>query len=175
AGLLCATLLARKVRRLPVSITLVNDAETFTERLRLHEYAANKTILWRSIPDVLNGTGVAFVQGSVVAIAPEAKVVTITCDGEERRLTYDLLVYALGSVTDCASVPGVAAHAYSLCPRGPLSAAALREALPALQSAGGRVVVCGAGSTGIETAAELASSSPHLRVSLVTQGEFGTF
>jgi NADH dehydrogenase FAD-containing subunit len=175
AGLLCATRLARKARGLSVSITLVNDAETFTERLRLHEYATNRAILWRSIPDVLKGTDIAFVQGSVVAIAPEAKAVTIACAGEERRLAYDHLVYALGSITDRESVSGVAAHAYTLTPRGPLSAAAMRAALPALQTAGGRVVVCGGGATGIETAAELASSSPRLKVSLVTRGEFGAF
>jgi len=51
----------------------------------------------------------------------------------------------------------------------------LREALPAVNQAGGQLVVCGGGATGIEAAAEFAESYPNLRVKLVTRGEFGQF
>src|SRR5207245_8770383 len=37
------------------------------------------------------------------------------------------------------------------------------------------VVVCGGGATGIETAAEVATAYPHLKVHLVTQGPLGLF
>lgn len=174
AGLLCATRLARKTRGLPINITLVNETDTFTERLRLHEYAANHTIPWRSIPATLAGTGVDFVQSRVAAIDPQRKEIILAGEGGERRLAYDKLIVALGSATERASVPGVAVHAYTLAPRGPLSAEAMRAALPALP-ADARVVVCGAGPTGIETAAELKSSYPQLAVSLVTEGAFGAF
>lgn len=174
AGLLCATRLARKTHDLPISITLVNETDTFTERLRLHEYATNHPIPWRSIPATLAGTGITFIQARVTAISPQRKEISLTGDGGERRLAYDTLIYALGSVTERASVPGVADYAYTLAPRGPLSAESMRAALPQLPL-GARVVVCGAGATGIETAAELASSYPELRVALVTEGAFGAF
>jgi NADH dehydrogenase FAD-containing subunit len=69
----------------------------------------------------------------------------------------------------------VAEHAYTLAPRGPLSAAALRAVLPAVAARGGTVIVCGGGATGIETAAEFARSYPALTVRLVTQDAFGLF
>lgn len=175
AGLLCATRLARKTRDLPVSVTLVNETDTFTERLRLHEYAANHPIPWRSIPATLAGTGITFVQARVMAISPQRKAISLApAEGAERRLTYDTMIYALGSATERASVTGAAEHAYTLAPRGPLSAEAMRAALPQLP-AGARIVVCGAGATGIETTAELASSYLKLRVALVTEGVFGAF
>src|SRR5260370_243243 len=73
-------------------------------------------------------------------------------------------------MTDRHSVPGVAEYAYSLSARGPFSAEALRERLPAIQARGGQVIVCGGGATGIETAAQVASVYPHIKVSLVTHG-----
>jgi hypothetical protein len=47
----------------------------------------------------------------------------------------------LGSLTDRHSVPGVAEYAYSLSAKGPFSAAALRETLPAIGARAGQVVV----------------------------------
>ena len=49
----------------------------------------------------------------------------------------------------------------------------MRAALPAANQAGGQLVVCGGGATGIEAAAEFAESYPNLRVKLVTRGKFG--
>jgi NADH dehydrogenase FAD-containing subunit len=88
---------------------------------------------------------------------------------------YDYLVYALGSLVDRASVPGVDEYAYTLAPRGPLSAQALREALPRVEAASGCVVIVGGGATGIETAAEIAEHYRHLTLHLVTQQIFGIF
>jgi NADH dehydrogenase FAD-containing subunit len=48
----------------------------------------------------------------------------------------------------------------------------LRTVLPALDAGGARVVVCGGGPTGIETAAEFATAYPRLQVRLVTEGAF---
>jgi NADH dehydrogenase FAD-containing subunit len=73
-------------------------------------------------------------------------------------------------MTDRHSVPGVAEYAYSLSAKGPFSASALRERLPEIGARGGQVVVCGGGATGIETAAQVASVYPQIKVSLVTQG-----
>ncbi|HVU67268.1 MAG TPA: FAD-dependent oxidoreductase, partial [Ktedonobacteraceae bacterium] len=87
----------------------------------------------------------------------------------QRELDFDYLVYALGSMTNLNNVPGVKDYAYSLQPRGPRSAVDLRERLADLGAKGGRVVVCGGGATGIETATQVASVYPQLKVSLVTR------
>jgi NADH dehydrogenase FAD-containing subunit len=166
--------LARKRSPSHVSITLVSEADTFTERPRLHQFSTNQTVQWRSIPQLLRGTGVRFVRGRVTGIALDRHEVVV--EDEQKRINaigYEHLVYALGSLTDRTSVPGVAAYAYILAPRGPLSAAALRETLPSVHARGGSVVVCGGGATGIETAAEFAERYSRLRVHLVTQGGLG--
>ena len=175
AGLLFTTRLAGKVAARGVQITLVNESSTFTERLRLHQYATNQAVQWRPIVQTLRGTNVRFVQGSVTAIDTVRHTISIVEEQQTRALGYDYLVYALGSLTDRQRVPGLAEHAYTLSPRGPLSAAALRERLPDLAARDGCVVVCGGGATGIETAAELATAYPRLKVHLVTDGALGHF
>jgi len=176
AGLLFTARLAGKTSAKRVQIMLVNESDRFTERVRLHQFATNQPIAWRSIPDLLRGTGVRFVQETVTDLLPERQEVILTQpQGDGSRLRYDYLIYALGSLTDRGRVPGVDRYAYTLAPRGPLLAATLREALPAVYSKGGRVVVCGGGATGIETAAEVATSYPGLKVQLVTQDALGLF
>jgi NADH dehydrogenase FAD-containing subunit len=176
AGLLFTTRLAGKMgarKNHEVQITLVNDAPGFVERIRLHEYAADPAVRWRPISEIIEGTGVSFVQGRVMAINTTQRAISIETGGEARAIGYDYLVYALGSLTDRSAASGVAERAYALAPSGPLSAEALRARLPEVAAAGGRVVVCGGGATGIETAAELATAYPSLRVRLVTDGALG--
>ncbi len=179
AGLLFTTRLAGKMRKRDAGtqITLVNASSTFTERPRLHQFATNQTIQWRPIEQTLRGTGVRFVQGRVTSIDTVRRTISVEQEhGQEQErhaIAYDYLVYALGSFTDLGRVPGVAEHAYTLVPSGPLSAAALRERLPDLATREGRVVVAGGGATGIETAAELATAYPRLKVRLVTNGALG--
>lgn len=173
AGLLFTTRLAGKVAPRDTQITLINEAPAFTERLRLHQFATNQAIQWRSITRTLRGTNVHFVQGRVTAIDTERHTISVEEGQQTRAIAYDYLVYAPGSLTDRQRVPGVAEHAYTLAPSGPLSAAALRERLPDLAARGGRVLVCGGGATGIETAAEVATAYPRLKVHLVTDGPLG--
>jgi NADH:quinone reductase (non-electrogenic) len=175
SGMIFTTRFAGKVRRQNVQITLVNAADTFVERVRLHEYAANQPIKRRPIVDMLRGTGVRFVHGTVTAIDPERRQVSAQTPTGSQQLTYDYLVYALGSTTDREAVPGVCEYAYTLTPSGPLSAEALRTRLGALNKASGRLVVVGGGATGIEAAAEFADTYPDLRVSLITRGELAAF
>src|SRR5260221_796923 len=169
AGLLFTLRLAGKGARESVQITLVDESDPFTVRPRLHEFATNQRVFQRSFPQILRNTQVQFLQARVTSLDPSQHSVTVQ-DQQQHELAYDYLVYALGSMTDRHSVPGVAEYAYSLSARGPFSAAALRERLPAIQARGGQVVVCGGGATGIETAAQVASVYPHIKVSLVTQG-----
>ena len=175
AGLLFTMRLAGKVARQHVQITLVNESDTFTERPRLHQFATNQVVQWRSIPQMLRQTNVQFIQGRVTSIDPAHHEIVVEDQQQTHQLEYDYLVYALGSETDRKLVPGVAQYAYTLVARGPLSAAALRETLPSIEARGGQIVVAGGGATGIETAAELASAYPHIKVRLVTREPLALF
>jgi NADH:quinone reductase (non-electrogenic) len=169
AGLLFTLRLAGKMPRESVQITLVDASDTFIVRPRLHEFATRQRDFRRTFGEILRKTPVQFLQARVISLDPSQHRVTVQ-DEQEQELTYDYLVYALGSLTDRHGVPGVADYAYSLSASGPFSAAALRETLPAIAERGGQVVVCGGGATGIETAAQVASVYPQIKVSLVTRG-----
>ena len=166
AGMMATARLAHRCRRLPVHITLVNPSEWFVERLRTHQLAAGQELRAHRIPDVLAGTSVTFRPAAATAIDPQRRTVALD-DGA--TLSYDTLVYALGSRTDTASVPGAADHAHVLdAPDG------IRERLAGLTAAGGgTVAVVGNGLTGIETATEIAEQHPSLSVTLLGAGEPG--
>ncbi|MGO8949333.1 MAG: NAD(P)/FAD-dependent oxidoreductase [Ktedonobacterales bacterium] len=170
AGLLFTLRLAGKVARKSVQITLVDEANTFTLRPRLHEFATNQRIFSRPFIEILRKTQVQFLQGRVTSLDPSQHRVTVQDQQQQYELGYDYLIYALGSLTDRQNVPGVEQYAYSLSARGPFSASALRERLPEIGAKGGQVVVCGGGATGIETAAQVASVYPQIKVSLVARG-----
>ncbi|MBN6057701.1 FAD-dependent oxidoreductase, partial [Nonomuraea sp. RK-328] len=165
-GMFSAIRLAHRTRRLDVEITLVNPSSRFVERLRMHQIAAGQELAVHRIPDLLAGTGVAFVQGAATAIDPDARQVTV--DGD-RTLAYDTLVYALGSSTDAGTVPGADLHAFTL--NSPEIAGRFAERLAEVARAGGTVTVCGGGLTGIEAATEIAESHPGLNVTLISLDE----
>ncbi len=175
AELLAAVRLAGKTRKLNVAITLVNASDHFVERPRLHQFAANQTIAPRPLANVLDGTGITLIRGWVSRIDTARKEVIVGTETYTRHIAYDKMIYALGSTIERDSVPGVRDHAFTLTPAGTRSAAELREVLPRLNAANGRVLVAGGGATGIEAAAEFAESYPNLRVQLVTRGTFGMF
>jgi NADH dehydrogenase FAD-containing subunit len=175
AGLLFTMRLTGQVARQNVHIALVNESDTFTERPRLHQFATNQVVQWRSLPQMLRQTNVQFIQGRVTSIDPARHEIVVVDQQHMHHVEYDYLVYALGSVTDRQSVPGVAEYAYTLAASGPLSAAALRETLPSIEARGGQIVVSGGGATGIETAAEVASTYPHIKVRLVTREPLALF
>jgi NADH dehydrogenase len=171
AGLLFTLRLSGKVAHSSVQITLVDEADTFIVRPRLHEFATHQRIFSRPFLQILRKTQVQFVQGRVTSLDPRGRRITILDQHQQQHeLGYDYLAYALGSMTDRQNVPGVAEYAYSLEARGPFSASDLRGRLPEIGARGGQVVVCGAGATGIETAAQVASIYPQIKVSLVTRG-----
>jgi NADH dehydrogenase FAD-containing subunit len=167
--------LAGKVARQHVHITLVNESDTFTERPRLHQFATNQEVPWRSLPQILSRANVEFIQGRVTSLDSTHRKIIVEDQQQIHQLEYDYLVYALGSETDRKTVPGVAQYAYTLAARGPLSAAALRETLPSIEARGGQIVVTGGGATGIETAAEVASAYPHIKVRLITREPLALF
>src|SRR5262249_23050615 len=152
--------LAERTRRLPVQITLVNESEIFVERVRLHQFAANQRVKRRPIVDSLRKTGVHFIRGRVTSLKPMEREIVVQIDSRQERLPYDNLFYALGSTIDSDSVPGVRENACRLTPAGPMSAEALRIALPEVAQQRGRLIIVGAGATGIEAAAEFKGAYP---------------
>ncbi len=90
AGLLFTMRLAGKVARQNVHISLVNEADTFTERLRLH-FATNQAVQWRSIPQMLHKTSVQFIQGRVTSIDAEQHQVVIMDQQQTHQQAYDYL------------------------------------------------------------------------------------
>jgi NADH dehydrogenase FAD-containing subunit len=82
-------------------------------------------------------------------------------------------VYALGSVADVATVPGVDEFAYTL--NSAHDAAVLANQLDRLDAdPKGTVVVAGGGLTGVESAAEIAEQHPELDVVLVSRSTPGS-
>ncbi|MEU5881441.1 FAD-dependent oxidoreductase [Spirillospora sp. NPDC047279] len=167
-GMLAAIRLARRTRRTGARITLVNPSSRFVERLRMHQIAAGQELADHQIPDILDGTGITFVQGAATAIDPEARRVTVDGAG---TLEYDTLVYALGSATDTGKVPGAGENAFTL--NGPEAAGRFAARLAEVAAAGGTVTVAGGGLTGIEAATEIAESRPGLNVTLISLDEPG--
>ena len=107
AGLLFTMRLAGKVARQHVQIALVNESDTFTERPRLHQFATNQAVQWRSLPQMLRRTPVQFIQERVASIDPAQHEIVLMHQQQMHHMEYDYLIYALGSETDRQTVPGV--------------------------------------------------------------------
>jgi NADH dehydrogenase len=169
-GMLAALGTAKRAKG-RVHVTLVNPWESFTERLRMHQIATGQQLAEHRIADLVAGTGIDFVPGWVTRIDTAARTVTVsTVDDSRVSLTYDTLVYAIGSTTDTSRIPGVAEHAFTL--NSPQSAQQMAAHLS--RSDDSEFVVCGAGLTGIEAATEIAESHPNVRVTLLSRGEPAT-
>ncbi|MEO3886164.1 FAD-dependent oxidoreductase [Nonomuraea sp. B5E05] len=162
AGLGAAKRAARRLRSTGVRVTLVNAADRFVERVRLHQLAAGQRLPDLPLAGLLDGTGVGLVVAQVTGLDLQAR--TVQLDGPPYTLSYDVLVYALGSAADLDAVPGVREHAYPIATAGDAVRLRARLAGP------GPVTVVGGGLTGIETAAELAETRPGLRVELLCAG-----
>ncbi|MGW2269712.1 NAD(P)/FAD-dependent oxidoreductase [Streptomyces yangpuensis] len=151
-------------------VTLVDPKECFTERIRLHEMAAGRTGPPVALRDLVAGREINTVRATATSIDPGARTVLLDSG---TTLTYDRLVYALGSSTDTTRVPGIAEHAYTLEQAQELSARLARGSGSGTGTRSGTVTVVGGGATGIELAAELAESAGAWHVRLVTGGEPG--
>ncbi len=172
AGAFAAGNLARRLSPADTEITVVNAAPEFVERMRLHQLAVGRDLTFRRLADVFAGTGVRLRLARVTGVAPERRTVSVTGEDGDGELTYDTLLYALGSSVAHHGVPGVAEHAFDVT--GLSSALRLRERLAGLDG-GGTVLVVGEGLTGIETATEFAESRPDLSVALAARGELGAW
>ena len=153
-------------------VTLVDAKPQFVERIRLHEIAAGSAPRDLDYAAFMAARGGTFVRARVTAIDAEMKVLEIVPpDGGPSELTYDKLVYALGSHTDLHRVPGAAAHAVGLdTVDGSLD---LANRLEVLSRSGGAVLIAGGGLTAIEAACEFAERLPGLKVAIAPGRAFG--
>ena len=169
AGLMAASRVARGNSL--AEVTLIDARPTFTQRIRLHETLAGRKPATLDYAPLLGRRGVRFVQARVESLEPHRnRVLARSLDGLPVEHRYDTLILALGSHTR-ASAPGVAEHAVRLDDPAAVRKAAARITM--LAGTGGRVLVAGAGLTGIESATELAERHPGLRVTLATRGRVG--
>ena len=174
AGMIAAIRLAGRAKK-RVSITLINGSERFVERVRQHEVAVNLPVKTYTIPKMLSGTGVNFVQGWVTAMHPEDNTITVKTDSGTQSHAYDYLFYAPGSRINQDAIPGLNEHAFVFNPQGDRATDALKQHLLDVAGTPQRVVVIGGGATGIEGATQIKAVYPEHDVTLLTRGEFGTF
>jgi NADH dehydrogenase len=175
AGMMAALRLSGKTEKQNTEIVLVNGSDTFVQRPRLHHTATGQEVPEEPLARMLKGSRVLFLQGRVTAVDPDAHTVAVQTGSGSEKIAYDILVYALGSVVDQESVPGVRDHAYVLDPGGANGARAMHRRMQALDESGARIVVVGGGATGIEGATEIKGQYLGVDVSVVTSGRFAAF
>jgi NADH dehydrogenase len=132
----------------------------------LYEYLSGEVEAWHIAPHYkeLLDERVQFIQGAVTDIDTEARAATVA--GWAEPVAYDVLVVAVGGVTNYAGVAGAAEHALPF--RRIADADALRnrmidaldhiqpDAAPQDARAGATFAVVGAGASGIELSTKMA-------------------
>ena len=162
-------------KRRRAEITLVDRYATHLWKPLLHEVAAGRMDGEAHGVDYLalaHWHGFRFRLGAVADLDRHERMLGLAAvqddDGREmlprRRVAYDTLVFAVGSISNDFGIPGVAAHAMSLDTAADaerfhrrLLAACVRADARAAQGARATVdiVIVGAGATGVELAAEI--------------------
>jgi demethylphylloquinone reductase len=139
------------------AITLIDRQTNFVFTPLLYELVTGEMQGWEIAPpfaELLKGTDIRFIEGSVDWIDKNQKSVTLE-DGTE--LDYDRLVLALGCETPSESVPGVTENAIPF--RTLQDAYKLDEKLRILEASATekiRIAIVGAGYSGVEVACKLA-------------------
>jgi NADH:ubiquinone reductase (H+-translocating) len=161
AGLWSAVGAARQLDQLginsqQVEILLVNrDAY---HNIRVRNYEVDLSAVQVPLADVLEPIGVKWVEGEVVGIDWQQQSVQVKQPTGTISLTYDRLVFALGSQLYRPDLPGLAKFAFSVdtYPEA-IKLNAHLQALGDRPDSPGKytVLVVGAGLTGIEAAAEI--------------------
>lgn len=139
------------------SMVLVDQRDRFVFSPLLYELVTGELQTWEIAPpfeEVLAGSGVRFHQATVGSMNLDQRQVYLT-DGT--TMPYDYLVLALGGETPMDIVPGAAEYALPF--REIADAYRLEEALRRVEESAAdkiRVVIVGAGYSGVELACKLA-------------------
>lgn len=170
AGLRVALELSRLLegRQESVKLTLVDQNPYHQHMILFHRLAtaaAQEREVLVPLPRVLRGNNVEVCQGRVAHIDPLLRLVVLD---DERVLSYDRLVIALGGQTDYEGIEGASDHTLSL--RSFAEATRLRDHIQACFRAGARTqdpaqrrilltfAIVGGGFVGCQFAGELAGS-----------------
>ncbi len=161
AGLWSAVGAARKLDELgigseAVEVAVISRTAWHSIRVRNYEPALSETRV--PLGDVLDPIGVKHIEGEVTDLELERRTVRYTAEGVERSLSYDRLVFALGSRVVRPAIPGLAEYGFDIDTfEGATRLNAHIAALPSRMPSPGRytVLVIGAGLTGIEAATEM--------------------
>lgn len=86
-------------------ITLINEEDHFLFRPMLYEYLSGEVEAWHIAPDCkeLLDNQASFIRGQVTSIDLNAKTVSLA---DHRELSYDVLVFSPGAITNYAGVEG---------------------------------------------------------------------
>jgi NADH:ubiquinone reductase (non-electrogenic) len=154
-------------------ITLVDHHDRFLFSPLLYELLTGELQTWEIAPpfeELLANTGVRFYQGEVSNIDVSSQAVQLKGG---QNFAYDRLVVALGGETPLDRVPGCAEYAFPF--RTVADAYRLEERLRVLEASHQdkiRVVIVGAGYSGVELACKLADRLKERgRIRLVEQAE----
>ncbi|WP_327418073.1 NAD(P)/FAD-dependent oxidoreductase [Streptomyces sp. NBC_01233] len=150
AGTLAANRIAKKVKT--AEITVINPRPDFVERVRLHQQVVGTAAVATPLASMLRD-GIAALVGTVDKIGDGSVVLD---DGASVGFDYAFL--AVGSTV--RPMPGTV-------PVGTWEGAERARAALAALPAGSTVTVIGGGSTGVETAAEVAEARPDLQVRII--------
>lgn len=154
----------------PQPITLIDRNERFSFNPMMYEYLSGEMGDEQVYPrylDLLNGSGVRFVQDSIVSIDLPRECIKLA---SELNYTYDNLVLALGSVGSFFGIEGAKEHSF-LFRTGEQAIKLGRHLRQCLQKATQTedetqrrrlltVAIVGAGASGVELAATLADLLP---------------
>ena len=159
AGLIAAVgaarkLAERKIGKDDIAVTLVNRDPWHSIRVR--NYETDLSDVRVRLADVLGPIGVEVTIGDVTGIDPERREVAVAGG----TLSYDRLVFALGSELLRPAIPGLAEYGFDIDTfDAAAKLAAHLSALPARPPSPGRftALVVGGGLTGVEMATELAT------------------
>ena len=154
-------------------ITLIDRHTNFVFTPLLYELITGEMQGWEIAPpfaELLKGTDIRFIQGSVDWIDKQQRTVTLEGGTE---IDYDRLVLALGCETPVDTVPGVMEHAIAF--RSLEDAYKLDAKLRLLETATTekiRIAIVGAGYTGVEVACKLADRLKERgRIRLIQSGD----
>jgi NADH dehydrogenase len=177
-GLELAIRLSRLRRRPRIDVTLIDRRETHVWKPLLHEiasgsiYPSSNEVSFRA---VARWHGFTFCQGAFEALDRNERVVHVAAVSDEdgiiipaRRIAYDVVVLALGSMANDFGVPGVTGHTFKLDDadeaarfhRRIVNTCLRANYLPESQGRGQiDIVIVGGGATGVELAAELRATT----------------
>ncbi len=168
-GLTAALRLARRLRkRDDWQVVLVDRNPYHLLETRLHEAAARGAEVTIPLARIIRKTGIRLQLATITGIDLEANEVHT----DRGSVRYDVLILAFGSVTNFYGIPGLAEDALELKTLADAQAIQQRMARQFALAAGHhdeadrrallRLVVGGAGLTGVELAAELAETADRL-------------